>query len=278
MESLSFILHESFWLPPGTHWGDYEGVPGYPKSSDILLYGGAVAFIFSLVRHLLVRYVYSAIGRRFLPEYSIPLRYPAENEQLNRFYLEETRNPHPQEVTSLADDVNEEPGFVREWFHIRRQVDKQVTVRENALSKFNESCVSVTHHLGLFIWTLWAVWGADYLSDVSLSWVDWPQVMPFHTQVVYLVHFGVYFHFLLAHFFQTVRKDFWVMFVHHIATSCLLGFSYICGFWRIGILVSLVHDVSDIFIQIAKLAKYLNYSFMCDIFFVLFAISFFLSR
>ena len=53
------------------------------------------------------------------------------------------------------------------------------------------------------------------------------------------------FRFLFL-FFQ----DFWQMTLHHIVTILLLGFSFYAGFFRIGAVIILVHDVADIFLEV----------------------------
>ncbi len=38
--------------------------------------------------------------------------------------------------------------------------------------------------------------------------------------------------------------------IHHIVTAGLLAYSYYVNFTRIGIMVMLLHDVSDIFLEV----------------------------
>ena len=40
------------------------------------------------------------------------------------------------------------------------------------------------------------------------------------------------------------------MTLHHIVTILLLGFSFYAGFFRIGAVIILVHDVADIFLEV----------------------------
>lgn len=56
-------------------------------------------------------------------------------------------------------------------------------------------------------------------------------------------------------------KDFYVMLFHHIITICLVGFSYFWGLHRIGMLILMVHDVSDVFLDYAKCFHYLELVF-----------------
>jgi len=60
-----------------------------------------------------------------------------------------------------------------------------------------------------------------------------------------------YWSLTVSQFFDVKRKDFWQMFVHHIATICLMAFSWVCNLHRIGTLVLLVHDCADIFLEVS---------------------------
>ncbi len=68
------------------------------------------------------------------------------------------------------------------------------------------------------------------------------------------------------------------MFVHHIATIGLMTYSYYTGQMRVGTLVLIVHDVSDIFLEGAKCFNYLRFTRTTDTIFALFAIVFFAAR
>ena len=47
-------------------------------------------------------------------------------------------------------------------------------------------------------------------------------------------------------------------YVHHIATIALVAGSWINGYLRIGVLVLLVHDTSDIPLDLTKMLNYLK--------------------
>ena len=48
------------------------------------------------------------------------------------------------------------------------------------------------------------------------------------------------------------------MTIHHIATLLLLSLSYVTSFTRIGTTIILVHDLADIFLEMAKIFVYLK--------------------
>jgi hypothetical protein len=76
---------------------------------------------------------------------------------------------------------------------------------------------------------------------------------------------------------DTQRKDKWVMFSHHIITLVLLIGSAYIGRFRIGFLILLAHDVSDIFLSVTKVLHYAKSPWDRSFFF-LFAVSFIVLR
>ncbi len=76
---------------------------------------------------------------------------------------------------------------------------------------------------------------------------------------------------------DTQRKDKWVMFSHHIITLLLLSGSAYTGRFRIGLLILLTHDVSDVFLYMAKVLHYAKSTWDRP-FFLLFGTSFIVLR
>jgi hypothetical protein len=72
-----------------------------------------------------------------------------------------------------------------------------------------------------------------------------------------LVCLSFYVHSLYAHLFIEVRRsDFTPMLIHHIVTIFLIGGSAAIGFYRIGIAILWLHDISDVILESTKLAVY----------------------
>ena len=61
---------------------------------------------------------------------------------------------------------------------------------------------------------------------------------------------------MITQFFDVKRKDFWEMFVHHLTTIALMGFSWTCNLTRVGSLVLIVHDVADIFLEVKTFSRF----------------------
>jgi hypothetical protein len=77
---------------------------------------------------------------------------------------------------------------------------------------------------------------------------------------------------------ETVRGDFAEMAVHHMATNLLIFGSSLCRMTRGGSMVFLVHDVSDIPVDLSKLANFLKWSVTTIVFFFTMMVSWFVTR
>jgi hypothetical protein len=84
-------------------------------------------------------------------------------------------------------------------------------------------------------------------------------------------------------FFSVRRKDYYIMFTHHIATCILVLFSYITGCYRGGLVVMWLHDFSDIPVDFAQLFNHAHaegpqYYYGCEICFVTMITGWFTTR
>lgn len=94
----------------------------------------------------------------------------------------------------------------------------------------------------------------------------------------YIVEMSFYVSLLLCVSVDVKRKDFKEQVIHHIATICLIGFSYCANFVRVGTLVMLLHDSSDFLMESAKMFHYAEWRRTCDSLFVIFALVFLVTR
>lgn len=76
-----------------------------------------------------------------------------------------------------------------------------------------------------------------------------------------MVSMAFYWSLSFSQFFDVKRKDFWQMFIHHIATITLMCFSWVGNLTRIGSLVLLIHDCADIFLEVS-IQKKLSQNFL----------------
>ncbi|XP_023312988.1 ceramide synthase 6-like [Anoplophora glabripennis] len=93
-----------------------------------------------------------------------------------------------------------------------------------------------------------------------------------------MVSLSFYWSLCVSQFFDVRRKDFWQMFIHHIAAILLMSLSWMVNVFRIGCLVLVVHDSADIFLEGAKMAKYAGYQKLCDAIFAILTVLWILTR
>lgn len=79
-------------------------------------------------------------------------------------------------------------------------------------------------------------------------------------------------------FIETRRTDFRESFIHHCVTLGLMMYSYYLNLTRVGIMIMLIHDVCDIFMELAKLSRYSGQAGRSMLWFVIFMVTWFVLR
>ena len=149
-----------------------------------------------------------------------------------------------------------------------------VMVDTIALKLINQSISLIMHIFS----TIWAVvylpheeWFLDLLAGKNsvlfeniVTGGDIEMSLPF--KVFYNVHLGYQLHALHftiregSLFCQDRRADYRQMLAHHIIAVTLIFLSYIMGYFRIGVLVMISHNISDIAVCITKSVKLLGWT------------------
>ena len=96
------------------------------------------------------------------------------------------------------------------------------------------------------------------------------QSVPMEIKFFYIYQLCCYWSMLLSQFVDVKWKDFFEMFIHHVATILLIVFSWTCNLVRVGSLILIVHDCADIFMEAAKIFQYIRWQRACDVCFGLF--------
>lgn len=171
--------------------------------------------------------------------------------------------------------------------YVTPRLAKAVSIGEESrvLPKFKENIFNVLFYVTSLVVGLIGLYRSGWLQILlipqeencltvdSIPFVtgEWSGVF---TQLYYGMAIGYYLQAAVTSVtIDTVRKDRWVMFSHHFITIILLGGSAYTGRFRIGLLVLLTHDISDVFLYAAKVLHYAKSSWDRPFFF-LFGISF----
>eukprot|EP00163_Fabomonas_tropica_P001624 TRINITY_DN1119_c0_g1_i4.p1 TRINITY_DN1119_c0_g1~~TRINITY_DN1119_c0_g1_i4.p1 ORF type:complete len:307 (+),score=30.07 TRINITY_DN1119_c0_g1_i4:119-1039(+) len=150
------------------------------------------------------------------------------------------------------------------------------------LSKWEENCWFEVYYPLSTIVGFYVISTREYSNNPYYFWTNFPvQERGLDITLYYAMGFGFYFQAIFALvIWETRRKDFVEMVLHHIVTLLLLGISWTCGYERIGHVVLLLHDFVDIFLYGTKILHYLGKRFetATNISFVLFALVYLLVR
>lgn len=102
---------------------------------------------------------------------------------------------------------------------------------------------------------------------------------PFKVTLFYLIEIGFYLQAIPFLLFEEVRRKDWLeSLLHHFVTLGLMYYSWYANVTRPGVIVMLLHDISDIFLEAAKLARYAEQESWATIMFATFALSWVILR
>jgi hypothetical protein len=184
------------------------------------------------------------------------------------------------QISDFASKNDLQADVVEQFLRVAKSNEKTSLDVLKTRRKFTESIFKLIMYGALWTTTFISTSKEPWFYDMKIVWENPPFLQPmaeiYHW--IYVIQDGLYFHFLVFQFLDTKRSDFWEMFIHHLCTIYLVSYSYLSNKMRIGIWVLLVHDLSDVFLELAKLTKYMDLKVLPDIIFVLFALSFLVTR
>lgn len=199
------------------------------------------------------------------------------------------RNAKKKLSTTQVEQLSAESGVSIEECNAYLFNHRQITARLNKITKFEEAFWRFVVYTVMVIAGLYALFyptTAPWIIDSKEQWRTWP-FDPVRSAILlyYVSQLGLYFHFLA--WTEVQRSDALEMLIHHIVTIGLIVFSYLAHIEKIGSLIPILHDISDVFLEAAKLFNYVAKikggqgqwaQPFCDGLFAVFAISFFICR
>uniref|UniRef100_A0A9J7X251 Ceramide synthase 5 n=1 Tax=Cyprinus carpio carpio TaxID=630221 RepID=A0A9J7X251_CYPCA len=276
MAALSaWFWNERFWLPHNVTWADLaDPAPGveYPKAGHLLSALPLALGIFA-VRIFFERCIASPCASILQIQTELSRR-AQPNAVLEKVFTSITKSPDSRHLEGLSKQLDWDVRKIQRWFRQRRNQDKPST-----RTKFCESMWRFTFYLCIFIYGIRFLWQSLWMWDTRQCWYNYPyQVLTSGLYYYYITELSFYWSLMFSQFTDIKRKDFLIMFVHHLATISLISFSYVNNMLRVGSLVMCIHDSSDFLLEAAKLANYAKYQRLCDFLFVVFGMIFFVTR
>lgn len=265
---------DNIWLPVNLTWADLEDKEGrvYAKASHLYV-TVPYAFIFLLVRYLFERWIATPLAASAGIKPRVHMK-AEDNPILETYYTTQSRNPPQADVDGLSKKSALTVRQVERWFRRRRSQD-----RPGTLKKFREASWRFVFYLSAFIGGILALYDKEWSYDTQEVWTGFPKQSMLDSQYwYYILEMSFYGSLLFSVTFDVKRKDFKEQIIHHLATLILLSFSWCANYIRVGTLIMLIHDASDVFLESAKLFNYAKWENTCKILFILFAVVFMVTR
>uniref|UniRef100_A0A3P8V4P2 Ceramide synthase 3a n=1 Tax=Cynoglossus semilaevis TaxID=244447 RepID=A0A3P8V4P2_CYNSE len=265
---------DRIWLPPNLTWTDLEDRDGrvYAKASDLYV-TVPYALMFLLIRFMFETWIATPLAHLAGIRQRVHRKAP-DNSVLELYYTTQSRNPTQSEVSGLSKKSSLSVRQVERWFRRRRNQDCP-----GVLKKFREACWRFVFYLGAFVGGVIALYDKEWFYDVREVWTDFPKQSMLESQYwYYMLEMSFYGSLLFSITFDVKRKDFKEQIIHHLATLVLLSFSWCVNYIRVGTLVMLVHDASDVLLESAKLFNYAKREDISHSIFVVFATVFMVTR
>lgn len=165
------------------------------------------------------------------------------------------------------------------------------------IQKFGEYCFRLLYHTSIGTYGLCYFYSKEWWKDGTIHlWIDYPRqpIEPgmawfYLVQAAYNIEALIYLARLSycvkwkdgmprMTWSQTVRGDFREMAIHHIITNALIFSSSYLRLTRAGSVVFLIHDVSDVPIDLSKLANFVKWKSTTIVCFALMVICWFITR
>lgn len=270
-----YFWWDRLWFPGNLTWTDFEDRDGlvFAKVSHLFItVPYAVAFM--VIRYVFERFIATHIGKKIFGLRETVRLKASENIVLEKYFITCLKNPSQSDLEGLAKKCNWTVRKVERWFRRRRNQE-----RPSVLKKFREACWRFVFYLSAFIGGFAVLYDKPWFTDTLEIFNGFPKQTLLDSQYwYYIIEMSFYCSLLFSVAFDVKRKDFKEQIIHHLATLNLLAFSWCCNYIRVGTLVMLIHDASDVLLESAKMFNYAGFTTICNSLFVLFTIVFIITR
>ncbi|KAJ8972758.1 hypothetical protein NQ317_006274 [Molorchus minor] len=254
---MNTVWSEHIWLPPNTTWADIAPNASMEiQHTDYrdLLYPLPMALVMLALRYLLEKYWFGPVGLSLGIKNTRPKK-ASDNPILEKAFAQSKKWKHKQ-IQGLAKQLDISERQVERWLRYRKGQNKPST-----LTKFCENSWRCLYYTFSFIYGITILWDKTWLNGFP------HQSITSDIWWYYMISMSFYWSLCVSQFFDVKRKDFWQMFVHHIATILLMCLSWTVNVFRIGTLVFA-----------AKMAKYSGYQKICDVIYAVFTVLWIFTR
>ncbi|XP_052437493.1 ceramide synthase 2 isoform X2 [Carassius gibelio] len=234
---------DRLWLPRTVTWADLQDSEGrvYARVSHLYITLPVAVLLLGL-RAFYERLIAVPLAKALGVKDKIHKR-ASQNPVLEKYYKTHSKHPTQANIKGVCKKLGWSERQVERWFRRRRNQD-----RPGLLKKFKEASWRFAFYLCSSFGGVLALHDKPWFYDLREVWAGFP------------------------------KQDFREQLVHHWATLTLLSFSWCANYIRIGTLVMLVHDTSDVLLESAKMFNYAGWETTCNSIFVVFALVFMVTR
>lgn len=267
-----------FWLPAGLRWEDLVDTDDlrYPNFHDVCVYPLFLGVMLLLVKNFIIEpFLLDPLARLAGISNSRP-RPPMPSKVMEGLYLHHGPTPPKEALKEAANTTDMSTRQAERWLR-RQRAFAQTTTYE----KFIDCGYNLLCHSSLTVYGMIVMYSKPWLWDISETWKNYPHHHIDDDMWWYYVSGLTYFWsstFLQVHSPGRSMFDKVQMIMHHLFTVLLMMFSWSCNFTRAGSLVLLVHEVADVPLLTAKMLTYAGFKTATEATFVVFIVSWALTR
>ena len=267
---------ERNWLPVGYTWRDFESTPTVTKPHPKDLYITPVLAVGIFV----FRYIFEKYAALRLCNL-LGIKNVSKDVKLCSNVICETAfknssNPDQAKIRELSKMTGWTFQAVSRWFRRRRRMREKTPL----LRKATEACWRCFVYLVLFVYGVYVLFRTEWIWDTQQFMIGYIRTHNLTTEIrwYYYIELALYLQMCVTQMTDTKRKDFWQQYIHHVVTILLVSGSYTSGHFRFGAVIMFIHDASDFWLEGAKVCNYAKIERLSEIFFVLFALTFYATR
>ncbi|MPC94322.1 Ceramide synthase 2 [Portunus trituberculatus] len=270
--------HPAFWLPSGLQWEDLVDREDlhYPKIHDVCVYPLFLGVLLLLAKNfIIVPFLLEPLAQLAGISNKRP-RPPVPCHVMEEVFRRHGHNPPKKQLMEASDASGMSTRNAERWLRRRRIVSQTTTYEKFIDCGFNLVCHTTLTVLGMVV-----MFSKPWTWDISVTWADYPHHHVDDDMWWYYMCALSYFWastFLQVHSSGRSTFDKVQMMLHHLFTVLLMVFSWACNFIRSGSLVLLVHEVSDVPLLSAKMLTYAGIKGPTDAIFVVFILSWAVTR
>eukprot|EP00835_Amoeboradix_gromovi_P006681 NODE_842_length_3766_cov_0.367603.p1 type:complete len:319 gc:universal NODE_842_length_3766_cov_0.367603:1665-2621(+) len=145
--------------------------------------------------------------------------------------------------------------------------------------RFKEQLYQGIMYSATFIFGVYNYMNSDYKDNWTVTVKDYPHVyVTFEVKLYYLLILSMWLHMIFVLMIEKRRKDHVMMLAHHAATISLVAISWFTHLHKIGLLIEMLFDSTDIILCFAKCVKYTNRHKLADYMFTAFVLNWVFTR